>query len=83
MLFLRSEIEKFIEKSKRNNFYIAKWSLPTIWGGSTLLKMHLRVMEEIIQFKKIGLWDWDFILNLSESEFPIKFVYMRNFFLNF
>jgi protein xylosyltransferase len=42
---------------------------PTIWGGSSLLTMLLKGMEELLQQKD---WKWDFVLNLSESDFPLK-----------
>jgi len=74
MGFLRKEIEKFISSVNKNNFYISDWSFPSIWGGSTLLQVHLNVMKDVLEFKKSKNWDWDFILNLSETDFPIKTV---------
>ena len=72
MTFLRKEIKKLISNSNRNNLKMAEWSMPTIWGGNDLLKMHLKVMEELLEMKNKGHWNWDFILNLSETDFPIK-----------
>jgi hypothetical protein len=72
MTFLRKEIKKLISNSNRNNLKMAEWSMPTIWGGNDLLKMHLKVMEELLEMKNDGHWNWDFILNLSETDFPIK-----------
>ena len=72
MTFLRKEIKKLISNSNRNNFKMAEWSMPTIWGGNDLLKMHLKVMQELLEMKNDGHWNWDFILNLSETDFPIK-----------
>lgn len=40
----------------------------TIWGGASLLQMLLSGMRE---FTALG-WEWDFMINLSESDFPIK-----------
>lgn len=72
MTFLRKEIKKLISNSNRNNLKMAEWSMPTIWGGNDLLKMHLKVMQELLEMKNDGHWNWDFILNLSETDFPIK-----------
>ena len=72
MTFLRKEIKKLISNSNRNNLKMAEWSMPTIWGGNDLLKMHLKVMQELLEMKNDGHWNWDFILNSSETDFPIK-----------
>ncbi|RMZ98478.1 xylosyltransferase oxt [Brachionus plicatilis] len=32
MKYLRKKIENFIKKNGKKNFFIAKWSYPTIWG---------------------------------------------------
>lgn len=78
MTFLRNEIKNFIEKINRKNFFMPNWSMPTIWGGSSLLQMHLRVMQDLLEMKENGDWKWDFLLNLSETDFPIKFVLEQN-----
>jgi len=72
MTFMRKEITNFIRNSKKNNFIIANWSMSTIWGGASLRKMHLKSLGELHQLKKIGIWNWDFVLNLSETDFPVK-----------
>nr|XP_018901650.1 PREDICTED: xylosyltransferase oxt [Bemisia tabaci] len=40
----------------------------TIWGGASLLTMLLESMSELVN----SAWDWDFVINLSESDFPVK-----------
>ncbi|XP_075224237.1 xylosyltransferase oxt isoform X2 [Lycorma delicatula] len=40
----------------------------TIWGGASLLTMLLQAMAELEKSD----WNWDFLINLSESDFPIK-----------
>jgi hypothetical protein len=72
MTFLRKEIQILISNSNMNNLKLAEWSMPTIWGGNDLLKMHLKVMQELLKMKESGAWDWNFIMNLSETDFPIK-----------
>lgn len=43
----------------------------TIWGGASLLTMLLDAMHELLE---MGDWQWDYFLNLSESDYPIKSV---------
>nr|CAD7444893.1 unnamed protein product [Timema bartmani] len=50
------------------NVRLARHRFATIWGGSSLLQMLLASMGELLN---LG-WSWDFIINLSESDFPIK-----------
>nr|CAD7592662.1 unnamed protein product [Timema genevievae] len=50
------------------NVRLARQRFATIWGGSSLLQMLLASMGELLN---LG-WSWDFIINLSESDFPIK-----------
>ncbi len=42
----------------------------TIWGGANLATMLLSCMEYMLKEKPH--WQWDFFLNLSESDFPIR-----------
>ena len=64
-----SELEKH---GKKANFKIADWSMKPVWSGTKLLQLQLRALKEILKLKKSGHWDWDYVLNLSESDFPIK-----------
>lgn len=50
------------------NVRLTRKRFSTIWGGASLLEMLLSCMQELLE---IG-WSWDFVLNLSESDFPIK-----------
>ncbi|XP_032520548.2 xylosyltransferase oxt isoform X1 [Danaus plexippus] len=50
------------------NIKLAKKQYSTIWGGASLLTMLLTSMKDIL---KNG-WEWDYVINLSESDFPIK-----------
>lgn len=47
----------------------------TIWGGASLLTMLLESMSELVN----SAWDWDFVINLSESDFPVKWVSLTSF----
>ncbi|KAL7022478.1 hypothetical protein ACKWTF_012256 [Chironomus riparius] len=50
------------------NIRLARKRLATIWGGASLLEMLLSCMADLLKSD----WEWDFVLNLSESDFPIK-----------
>ena len=52
------------------NLRMVRTRFSTIWGGASLLTMLLSALQELL-----SMWDWsdwDFVLNLSESDFPIK-----------
>ena len=65
--YLRREVLKMIRSFP--NAAVAPWSMATIWGGASLLKMLLKCMEDLMAKKD---WKWDFFINLSESDYPIK-----------
>ena len=58
--------------SLARNIRVANWSMATIWGGSSLLTMHLKAMTDLVKLKEANEWDWDYIINLSEADYPIK-----------
>jgi hypothetical protein len=72
MAYLRAEVARFVQRARKPNIYLPAWSMPTMWGGANLLDMHLNVMKDLLDMKREGKWSWDFVLNLSESDFPIK-----------
>ena len=72
MTFLHHEIKTLIKQLNRTNFRISPWSMEPSWGSSKRLKMFLQVMKDLIDLKSSGEWNWDFMINLSESDFPIK-----------
>ena len=51
------------------NVHVIEKRHATIWAGASLLTMHLHCMREL--FKQTH-WDWDYFLNLSESDYPVK-----------
>ncbi len=53
------------------NVYFPTWRMATIWGGASLLQMLLRAMEDL-EFVLTD-WEWDFLINLSESDYPLKY----------
>lgn len=50
------------------NIKLASSRFSTIWGGASLLTMLLAAMRDLT---RLG-WQWDFVINISESDFPIK-----------
>lgn len=55
-------------EQKADNIRLARTRFSTIWGGASLLTMLLASMEELLRLQ----WRWDFVINLSESDFPVK-----------
>lgn len=59
----------FLEK-RFSNIKLSRKRFATIWGGASLLKMLRACMNNLLHLK----WEWDFVLNLSESDYPVKTV---------
>ncbi|KAG7504483.1 xylosyltransferase 1-like [Solea senegalensis] len=51
------------------NVRVTPWRMATIWGGASLLTMYLRSMEDLL---KMADWSWDFFINLSAADYPIR-----------
>ena len=75
-VYLRKKLESTIRNLREiknvTNIDTAKWSIRSIWGGSSLLKVHFGMMKDLLELKSNNIWDWDYFINLSESDFPIK-----------
>lgn len=66
--FMFREVSKL--STKLPNLRVMKTRFSTIWGGASLLTMLLAAMKELLEMSD---WtDWDFVLNLSESDYPVK-----------
>ena len=59
---------KEIEAKLPDNIYVTPNRLSTIWGGASLLTMLTACYKDLLQRN----WNWDFVLNLSESQYPLK-----------
>ncbi|XP_014272406.1 xylosyltransferase oxt isoform X2 [Halyomorpha halys] len=57
-----------VEK-KLENVRLSRNRNASIWGGASLLTVLLRAMIELVPDKT---WKWDYVINLSESDFPVK-----------
>uniref|UniRef100_A0A7N9AMY4 Xylosyltransferase 1 n=1 Tax=Mastacembelus armatus TaxID=205130 RepID=A0A7N9AMY4_9TELE len=55
--------------SQYPNVRVSQWRMATIWGGASLLTMYLRSMEDLL---KMTDWSWDFFINLSAADYPIR-----------
>ncbi|XP_055935993.1 xylosyltransferase oxt-like isoform X2 [Argiope bruennichi] len=61
------------------NIRLSDVRLSTIWGGASLLQMLLSCISELLLLKN---WNWEYVINLSESDFPIKSLSSLERFLN-
>ncbi|XP_048860520.1 xylosyltransferase 1-like isoform X1 [Brienomyrus brachyistius] len=55
--------------SQYPNVRVTPWRMSTIWGGASLLTMYLRSMKDLLTMKD---WTWDFFINLSAADYPIR-----------
>ena len=60
---------KVIEAKFPRNIYVTPHRFATIWGGTSLLTMFIESFKTLLNKKD---WNWDFIINLSESDYPLK-----------
>ncbi|XP_022092486.1 xylosyltransferase 1-like isoform X2 [Acanthaster planci] len=65
--YLHRELAKIAQRFR--NIRLTSWQLPTIWGGASLLQVYLRCIEDLLNMED---WEWDFFINLSESDMPIR-----------
>ena len=66
--FMYRELEKLANMLP--NLRMVKRRFSTIWGEASRLMMWFSAIQELLEMKD---WpDWDFILNLSESHYPVK-----------
>uniref|UniRef100_A0A8C9RQ02 Xylosyltransferase 1 n=1 Tax=Scleropages formosus TaxID=113540 RepID=A0A8C9RQ02_SCLFO len=55
--------------SQYPNVRVTPWRMSTIWGGASLLTMYLRSMKDLLAMRD---WSWDFFINLSAADYPIR-----------
>lgn len=65
------KIEQILRKSNATNIYVARKRFSTIWGGSSLLEMFLATIRLTLNGDLFEWFEWDYILNLSESDMPL------------
>ena len=59
---------KGLELMFPENIYVTPNRSTTIWGGSSYLFMLIGCFKDMLQKS----WKWDFVINLSESDYPLK-----------
>lgn len=57
-------------ETRFSNIRLARQRFATIWGGASLLEMLIKSMDDLLKSN----WQWDYVINLSESDFPVKTV---------
>lgn len=65
--YMYRELLRLEEKTR--NIRLARKRYSTIWGGASLLRMLLASMKDLLAKDD---WQWDFVINLSESDFLVK-----------
>jgi protein xylosyltransferase len=53
------------------NIRLTRNRYATIWGGASLLTVLMNGMQDLLTMDGWSS-EWDYIINLSESDFPIK-----------
>ena len=59
---------KGLELKFPENIYVTPNRSTTIWGGSSFLSMITGCFKDLLRMP----WEWDFVINLSESDYPLK-----------
>ncbi|CAL8085627.1 unnamed protein product [Calicophoron daubneyi] len=53
-----------------SNVHVTDRRYAPVWGGTELLTMVFRAMEDL--FTRLPHWKWDFLINLSGSDLPVR-----------
>ncbi|EDV27962.1 uncharacterized protein TRIADDRAFT_21022, partial [Trichoplax adhaerens] len=70
--YLCNKIRDFIDTRKERNIAVTSWNLEPMWGSSSFLDVLLRCMKDVLLLERFSEWKWDFYVNLSGSDYPIK-----------
>ncbi|XP_062999541.1 xylosyltransferase 1 [Elgaria multicarinata webbii] len=65
--YLHRQVLQFA--SQYPNVRVTSWRMATIWGGASLLSTYLQSMQDLMEMKD---WQWDFFINLSAADYPIR-----------
>ncbi|XP_070811439.1 LOW QUALITY PROTEIN: xylosyltransferase 1 [Pituophis catenifer annectens] len=65
--YLHRQVLQFA--SQYPNVRVTSWRMATIWGGASLLSTYLQSMQDLLEMKD---WPWDFFINLSAADYPIR-----------
>ncbi|KAM6379301.1 xylosyltransferase 1 isoform 1-T1 [Pluvialis apricaria] len=65
--YLHRQVLQFA--SQYPNVRVTSWRMATIWGGASLLSTYLQTMRDLMEMND---WPWDFFINLSAADYPIR-----------
>uniref|UniRef100_A0A8D0AYY4 Xylosyltransferase 1 n=1 Tax=Salvator merianae TaxID=96440 RepID=A0A8D0AYY4_SALMN len=65
--YLHRQVLQFA--SQYPNVRVTSWRMATIWGGASLLSTYLQSMQDLMEMRD---WPWDFFINLSAADYPIR-----------
>ena len=60
---------KEVESRFPDLIYVTDRRRNIVWGGTSMLRMLLDCYETLLNKKE---WNWDFVINLSESDYPVR-----------
>ena len=72
---MREKLKEFVQSINQThkNVRLADWAMHTIWSGPALLQTHLKAIQDLLEIRKRDAdWNWDYLINLSETDFPTK-----------
>jgi protein xylosyltransferase len=72
MTYLREELQDMLNQLNRTNLHLTPWSIEASWATSSMLNLFITGLEDLTRLKRENKWNWDFVINLSESDFPLK-----------
>uniref|UniRef100_A0A481CHM8 Xylosyltransferase 1 n=3 Tax=Sus scrofa TaxID=9823 RepID=A0A481CHM8_PIG len=65
--YLHRQVLQFA--AQYSNVRVTPWRMATIWGGASLLSTYLQSMRDLLEMTD---WPWDFFINLSAADYPIR-----------
>ena len=68
---IRKMNSKFIRPNE-SNVKFADNPIHLEWGGSSLFNGYLIALNDLHSLKKSNIWNWDYVITMSESDYIIK-----------
>ena len=66
--YLYGNLKSLETENGFENIKVTEKRFATIWGGASLLQMMVSAMREMLELQ----WNFDFVINLSESDYILK-----------
>lgn len=73
--YLRAKLNQFQQKLIENNIrnvIVCDKPIKVTWGAASMLHMQLHVFKHLLELRATSEWDWDYMINLSEADYPIR-----------